>query len=317
VDRLLLLSSAPFVIALALHLLAARIIGAVRPSVGVPLLTVASVVVALGCGFVLALAAFTLLAPLPALVAIGHWSPHALTAQDRLPVAAGLLPAAVLLASLSAGARSAVRHLRAIVHAQQACRELGPGAAGLVVVETEDPHAFAVCGLASRIVVSTGLLRALPADERRALIAHERSHVRHRHDLYIHLGQVAAATNPLLRGCEQAIRLGSERWADHDAATVTCAHTVLRAIAHTLDRGGSHRHSDAIRHHPASGNASRVGSLAGPRADPGRAILALATVAFVLATGSAAISSARLVETRFEHAQAAYRIAALSQLHGA
>ncbi len=62
------------------------------------------------------------------------------------------------------------------------------------------------------------MLAALSAGERRVLIAHEASHLRHRHYIYLHLADLAAAANPLLRSTARAIKQAVERWADEDAA---------------------------------------------------------------------------------------------------
>src|ERR1019366_3181879 len=69
-----------------------------------------------------------------------------------------------------------------------------------------------------RVGVSTAMLRALPPDERRVLLAHEAAHLRHHHHLYVQLAELGAAANPLLRPLALAVRDGTERWADEDAA---------------------------------------------------------------------------------------------------
>jgi len=45
------------------------------------------------------------------------------------------------------------------------------------------------------------------------LLAHERSHLRHRHDRYTTLARVAATLNPLLRPTVGAVEFLLERWA--------------------------------------------------------------------------------------------------------
>lgn len=46
-----------------------------------------------------------------------------------------------------------------------------------MVLDDPVPDAYALDGLLGRIVVSTAMLRALVADERRALLAHESAHL--------------------------------------------------------------------------------------------------------------------------------------------
>lgn len=67
--------------------------------------------------------------------------------------------------------------------------------------------------------MTSGMLRALPADERAAMLAHERAHIRHRHHYYAVAARAAIAINPLMRGIGQHIAFQLERWADEDAAT--------------------------------------------------------------------------------------------------
>ena len=63
----------------------------------------------------------------------------------------------------------------------------------LVVLDDVDHQAYAVPGRPGRIVVSSGLLRALTAAERRGVLAHERAHLRHHHHVHHTAAQLAAA----------------------------------------------------------------------------------------------------------------------------
>jgi Zn-dependent protease with chaperone function len=74
-----------------------------------------------------------------------------------------------------------------------------PGAGPLVVLEDPSPEACTLPGLPGRIVVSTGMLASLEFDERQAVLAHERVHMRYHHYLFTAAAQLAAAANPLLR----------------------------------------------------------------------------------------------------------------------
>ena len=69
------------------------------------------------------------------------------------------------------------------------------------------------------------MLRSLDGAQRRALLAHERSHPRHRHHLHHTACQFAAAVNPLLRRLPAAVELATERWADEDAAAASSRDT--------------------------------------------------------------------------------------------
>ena len=106
------------------------------------------------------------------------------------------------------------------------------GDTSLLVSNTRVPYAFTVPARPGRIVVSTGLLAMLDTRERRAVIAHETAHLRHRHHRYQLLGDAAAALNPLLAHIRDAISFQLERWADeHASATVSDRDLVARTIA--------------------------------------------------------------------------------------
>jgi beta-lactamase regulating signal transducer with metallopeptidase domain len=76
------------------------------------------------------------------------------------------------------------------------------------------------------------MLRSLDPQERRVLIAHERSHLRRRHHRYIHLTELAVAAVPVLAPLNDRLRFAVERWADEDAAhEIGDRATVASAIA--------------------------------------------------------------------------------------
>jgi hypothetical protein len=76
------------------------------------------------------------------------------------------------------------------------------------------------------------MMRALSAQERRVLLAHERAHARWFHYLFTSAARLAAAANPLLRPVAGAVGYTVERWADEHAAAVTGNRTLTaRAVA--------------------------------------------------------------------------------------
>ncbi|MEP6851048.1 MAG: M48 family metalloprotease [bacterium] len=81
--------------------------------------------------------------------------------------------------------RFCVRMGRDLVVAELLCRRLSRDSSGLVVVQDDLPDALALPGMSGRIVVSTGMLRALSAEEKRVLLAHEAAHLTHRHYVYV------------------------------------------------------------------------------------------------------------------------------------
>lgn len=86
------------------------------------------------------------------------------------------------------------------------------------IVADEVPTAYSLPGRPGRIVVSASMLACLPGSEQAVLFAHERSHLRHRHDRFIHAADLAAAVCPPLALLGQRVRFATERWADEDAA---------------------------------------------------------------------------------------------------
>ncbi len=88
----------------------------------------------------------------------------------------------------------------------------------LIVVPEAEVYAFCVPGPTGRIVVSQGMLRALSAAQRRVMLAHERAHLRLRHDTFRSVVELAAAVNPLLRPARAIVAFLCERWADECAS---------------------------------------------------------------------------------------------------
>jgi beta-lactamase regulating signal transducer with metallopeptidase domain len=92
-------------------------------------------------------------------------------------------------------------------------------------------------------VASVGLLRGLDAGQRRAVLAHERSHLRHHHHVHHTTVRLAAAANPLLWALPAAVTLATERWADEDAARTARRDTVAQAL---INAASTTRHGASI-----------------------------------------------------------------------
>jgi Zn-dependent protease with chaperone function len=153
--------------------------------------------------------------------------PHPVPLPVSVAAAIALLVVAVVAHADWRASSAAARRLRALPeHAH---------AGGLVVLRSPAVLALALPATrttAGRILVSEGMLRALDAQERRVLLAHERSHLHHRHDRYRRLARLAARVNPLLRPALGAVDFLLERWADEDAArTVGSRRLAARALA--------------------------------------------------------------------------------------
>lgn len=131
------------------------------------------------------------------------------------------LTGTIAIAGLVAVVVAAAVVVRRVVRVRRDARKAveGLAAAGDVAVLPDDaPYAFALPGREPRVIVSTGMLHCLNAQERQALIAHERAHLARRHHRVLLIARLAAASQPLLWPLRTAIDYTVERWADEDAA---------------------------------------------------------------------------------------------------
>lgn len=202
------------------------------PCVAAPLLTLLALATSMATGVVLCLAAVSELARQPFFAAAGGWSLATARPLEQLPASWGMLAAAVAVVLLAGACGYLVRASRELVQASRACRRLAVGRDKLVITGDERPAAYTVPAWSGAIVISTGMLRLLSADERRALLAHEAAHLRHHHAGYVLLARLAAAANPLLAPLARHVSLAVELWADQVAAAeVGDRRIVARALA--------------------------------------------------------------------------------------
>jgi Zn-dependent protease with chaperone function len=299
----------PLAVSLLLGASASRLGPRLPPGTAVRLLTAAMLVTALATGFVLAAAGMLVLAQIPLVATLGHYSARALGSGLPVPVLAGGVAAVTVCGLLAAALRRAALGGRDLVLAAVACRRLGPAVNGLVVVDDDEPDAYTLPGLGGRVVVSTAMLRALPADERRVLLAHEAAHLSRRHHLWVQAAELAAAANPLLRPAAAAVRAAVERDADElAAAEVGDRALTARALARAgLARAAARRATPpevALAGADAAVAERARALLAGPPAR--RRVLVGMLTALMLATGVAVLVTGADTEARFEAAQHAY-----------
>jgi hypothetical protein len=220
---MLLLGLIPFAVSMLLARASGALARRLSPRAAVPLLTLLALATSLATGIVLCLAAFSALARQPDVAAVGGWSRAAVRPWNQLPVSWGILAAAAAAVLLAGALGYLTLAGRELVRAGRVCRGLDIGPDRLVITRDDCPTAYTVPAYtvparAGAIVVSTGMLKLLPADERRALLAHEAAHLRHHHASYLLLARLAAAANPLLRPLARNVRLAVELWADQVAA---------------------------------------------------------------------------------------------------
>lgn len=220
--------------------LARPIAARVEPRSATWLLTGAAVALAASSSVALALAALAALLRIPAVAALGSWSPAVIGRGDSISAGAAVVAGALLGAALTATARFALRRGLALAEAFRHARGL-PGRGQVVVTEDASADAYTVPGRPGRIVVSAGMLDTLDDAGRAALLAHERAHLSGRHYAFTSAARFAAAANPLLRPLAAAVEYTVERWADERAAAAVgdrrlVAETIARAalaVKHT------------------------------------------------------------------------------------
>jgi Zn-dependent protease with chaperone function len=249
---------------LVLPLLAAAsarwLAGRLPPRLATWVLTATTVVLAAASGAALTALAATAVGQLPLVATLGRWSVRVLRADDPASLSVALVACVLLIAAVAAAVRALICRARALLRAARMARRLptddlfDPSGQDpltpVVVVDDPRPDAYALPGVPGRIVVSTGMLDGLDTDERRALLEHERTHLRHGHHAFLALAALAAATNPLLRPVAAAVGYATERWADECAAAVVGdRRTVARAIARAALLLSHH----AGRRHPPEG----------------------------------------------------------------
>ena len=166
----------------------------------------------------------------------------------RTPVGAGAAGAGLVLATVVTGrvAFCVSRTLR------RARRRRSAHAAGLalvahrnddldaLVVTHDGPAAYCLAGPRPAIVVTTGALKVLHADQLTAVLAHEREHLRQRHHLAVAIGQALADAFPqlpVLRHAAHEIARLVEMAADDAAGSGTSRGRVATALLALADAG--------------------------------------------------------------------------------
>ncbi len=241
----------------ALRWLARPLVDRSRPSLAVGVLTLGVLLNASSLLAVTGLLALAVVGRWSPVAGIGGWSPETLELTFPVPVLVGML------AVVGAGGRGGWTLWRTggllllLRRSDRVSRRLRAGGPPVVFVDDVAADAFAVAGVRGCVVIGRTLFAGLDPVERQVLIAHEMSHLRRRHHLYVHAVDLAVTANPALAPVAAAVRLGVERWADEDAATVVCGGrmTVGRALARTALVQSALRRAAAS---PALGHSASV-----------------------------------------------------------
>ena len=124
--------------------------------------------------------------------------------------------------------------------------------------------------------------------QRRALLAHERAHLRYHHHLYAQAARLAASANPLIRPVARAVDSALERWADAAAARAVGD---LTTVAHALGAAALARTTSPERSHGAAQNdvVKRVRDLLEPPKRRPGAVVVLAVATMLCWTSTTAV----------------------------
>lgn len=296
-----------------LHVGARRAVSALNPAVAVWMVTGGSLLTSLALGLTLTAVGLAVAGRAAPIAAIGHWSAPVLTVLVPVPTWLGIVAAVCALAFAASALVRSIRIVAMIVRGELVARRLRAGGGPLIVLADDTVDAYTIAGLRGCVVIGAALLGSIDEVDRRVLVAHELSHLTRRHHLYVHVADLAAAANPLLRTIPDAVRLGIERIADEDAVKSVGGdrRAVALALAHVADvrrRGPASAGTVDDRHQAtlamaASHLARRVTALS---AGPIRARVTVLAVVAILVTGAAAAAStvsAAQIHNRMEIAQ--------------
>jgi hypothetical protein len=295
----------------ALALFARPLVDRTRPSVAVPLLAIGSLVNAASLGLLLSLLALAGLAQLPAVASAGDWSIAVLQLNLPVPLVVGVLAGGTVAVLLTRAIWRTGRIVFVLEQSDRLSRRIRGAGGPIAIVDTAAADAFTLAGIRGCVVISRELFSALGSAERRMLTAHEMSHLRRRHHLYVQAADIAIAANPALARVADPMRLGVERWADEDAVAVTGDRTAAAAaLANTaLIRSALRRAAPTTR--PvitlpvlcvaASHIAGRTRALLSSA--PGRTALGTALTVLLIVTGAGTVDSTLQFHDGFEHAE--------------
>jgi Peptidase family M48 len=210
----------PLVIPVLAALVARPLADRLPPVAATWLLAGSSLALAVASSAVLGLLALTALVRVPFVDTIGNMSVQVISRDDPASLPVAVIAGALLAAAAAAACRALWRRSTAILDAGRQARRL-PGSGQVVVTDDSAADAYTLPGWPCRIVITTGMLHALTAQERQVLLAHERAHAGGSHYLFTSAARLASAANPLLRPVAAEVGYTVERWADERAAAAT------------------------------------------------------------------------------------------------
>ncbi len=213
----------PLLVALATALLGGRALDRLAPAAATRVNAVLLIAVLIAAVPTFWILAFGGLAHLGVRSSLSDWSVHLFPDEPILSGAIGT--AAVLLAAVGIARTVAVL----LTHRRVRCTER----CAFRIVETPEVFAYTLPGPGGTIAISRGLRQSLDDCEFDIVLAHERSHARHRHDRFLLLALLVDAAVPVMGSATRQLRFHLERWADEEAVrdTRTDRRTAARTIA--------------------------------------------------------------------------------------
>ncbi|MEV0411885.1 M56 family metallopeptidase [Streptomyces sp. NPDC050448] len=285
-----------------------RLVSCLPPRQAAWLLTVTAAGLAAGSTAALALLVIPGATHVHAVAALGRLLTPLATGSPYAVVAVAITALALLLLCATLFVRGLHRRWTQLGRAKRlAARADGE----LLVLPDETPDAYALPGRPGRIVVTAGMLRALSAPEREALLAHERAHLRGRHHRFTAVIELSALCHPALGTLREPLAYALERCADEDAArAVGDRRLTARAIgkAALAARGAGRRPGLALA--ATAGPVPRrvaalleQGATAAPARPSAGIVIAAALLACLTLSAASALEAAGDLHTSIEVAQ--------------
>ena len=154
-----------------------------------------------------------------------------------------------------------------IINARRRAVSAATGEGRVAVIDSNSKFAYAVPTKTGCVVVSTGLLAPLSPQERKAVFAHERAHLRLGHHRYLMAAELSRAILPFLTPLLSQIQHATERAADEAAvASLRGERKVVASAIATSALG--YRMTGALPSLGGGSPARRVDALLWPQREP-------------------------------------------------
>ncbi|MBF6176328.1 M56 family metallopeptidase [Nocardia blacklockiae] len=223
------------------------------------------------------------------------WLAYVVVFALTLLVGARLIYAAIRVGVHTRRRRAKHRMLVDLLDQGREYRHSERGAADIRVLAAAEPIAYCLPGLRRRVVLSQGTFASLSDAELKAIVSHERSHLRARHDLVLEAFTAAHEAFPRVVRSKSALdsaKLLIELLADDSAVKVTGPTPLARALVACSN-------STAPQGAMAAGGPTtliRIQRLAGPLGDIRVAAAAYLAAAAILVVPTLAVAIPWLVE---------------------